>query len=228
MKSLSTIGLGFFLSFFLGCEKAMDPHTNVPIIDEIDSISYSVGLLAAQSAKAQGFEEIDLRVLEKAVNDVFCDSTLLVDFAHAKYLLQSYAQKRFMAQQEERKRQETLFLERNKTKKGVISLPSGLQYKVITQGTGEKPSYFDQVAAHLHGETQDGAVIQSSLDEDPPTFRVRGTPPGLQEALQLMPVGSKWQLFVPSHLGYGSRGSVSAGVEPNTLLIFEVELLSIY
>jgi FKBP-type peptidyl-prolyl cis-trans isomerase FklB len=167
-----------------------------------------------------------LNALERAVYDVQCGGPTIVDIDEARSRLINYSQKVFTAKMEEIKKAETTFLETNKRKEGVITLQSGLQYKVIIQGTGQKPSYFDKVEAQLVGATQHGEILESTTDGDPPTFSVRGTLPGLQEALQLMPVGSKWKIFIPSDLAYGPRGSSQVG--PYTPLVFEVELLSIY
>jgi len=119
------------------------------------------------------------------------------------------------------------FLTANKEKEGVVTLPSGLQYQVITEGTGEKPSVNSNVTTHYHGTTIDGKVFDSSVQRgQPASFPVSGVIKGWTEALQLMPVGSKWRLFIPSELAYGERGAGDA-IGPHSALIFEVELLSI-
>ncbi len=121
----------------------------------------------------------------------------------------------------------TEFLETNKNKPGVIALPSGLQYEVITEGTGEKPSASNNVTCHYHGTLTDGTVFDSSVKRgQPATFPLNMVIKGWTEGLQLMPVGSKWRFFIPPHLGYGDR-QVSAQIGPNSTLVFEVELLGI-
>lgn len=118
------------------------------------------------------------------------------------------------------------FLAANKEKEGVTELPSGLQYKVITQGTGEKPKAFQDVTCHYHGTLIDGTVFDSSVRRgQPATFPLNRVIAGWTEGLQLMPAGSKWRFFIPPHLGYGDR-HISAEIGPNTTLIFEVELIS--
>ena len=118
------------------------------------------------------------------------------------------------------------FLAANKTKEGVVTLPSGLQYKILKEGTGPKPTASDTVLCNYRGTLVDGTEFDSSYKRgEPATFGVGQVIHGWTEALQLMPVGSKWQLFVPSDLAYGTRGR--PGIEPNAMLIFEVELLSI-
>lgn len=119
------------------------------------------------------------------------------------------------------------FLDANKEKPGVVSLPSGLQYEVITEGTGSKPAATNKVTCHYHGTLIDGTVFDSSVKRgQPATFPLNMVIKGWTEGLQLMPQGSKWRFFIPADLGYGDR-QVSAEIGPNSTLIFEVELLGI-
>ena len=119
------------------------------------------------------------------------------------------------------------FLEQNKQREGVKTTPSGLQYEVLTEGTGPKPKATDNVKCHYHGTLIDGTVFDSSVQRgQPATFPLNMVIKGWTEALQLMPVGSKWTLFIPSSLGYGSRGA-GGSIPPNATLIFDVELISI-
>lgn len=119
------------------------------------------------------------------------------------------------------------FLEANKQKPGIVALPSGLQYEVMTEGTGAKPAATNKVTCHYHGTLIDGTVFDSSVKRgQPATFPLNMVIKGWTEGLQLMPQGSKWRFFIPAHLGYGDR-QVSAQIGPNSTLIFEVELLGI-
>lgn len=119
------------------------------------------------------------------------------------------------------------FLEANKSKAGVVSLTSGLQYEVITEGNGPKPLASNKVTCHYHGTLIDGTVFDSSVRRgQPATFPLNMVIKGWTEGLQLMPTGSKWRFFIPPHLGYGDR-QVSAQIGPNSTLIFEVELIAI-
>jgi FKBP-type peptidyl-prolyl cis-trans isomerase FklB len=119
------------------------------------------------------------------------------------------------------------FLANNKNEEGVVELPSGLQYKILKEGTGEKPSATDNVKCHYHGTLIDGTVFDSSVQRGTPAkFPLNMVIKGWTEGLQLMPVGSKWRFFIPPHLGYGDR-QVSAQIGPNSTLIFDVELLDI-
>ena len=125
------------------------------------------------------------------------------------------------------KKEGEAFLAANKGKDGVVTLPSGLQYKILTAGTGPKPTASDSVVCNYRGTLINGTEFDSSYKRgQPATFPVTGVIKGWTEALQLMPVGSKWQLFIPSDLAYGERGA-GADIGPNSTLIFEVELLSI-
>ena len=128
---------------------------------------------------------------------------------------------------EKNKAEGQAFLEKNKTAEGVVILPSGLQYKILKAGEGKKPGLDDTVVCHYRGTLINGTEFDSSMKrKEPASFPVKGVIKGWTEALQLMPVGSKWQLFVPSNLAYGERGAGGA-IGPNATLIFEVELLSI-
>ncbi|GAC1427148.1 MAG: hypothetical protein NVSMB7_03940 [Chitinophagaceae bacterium] len=119
------------------------------------------------------------------------------------------------------------FLESNKAKEGVVALPSGLQYKILTEGTGAKPGATDKVTCHYHGTLIDGTVFDSSVQRgQPATFPLNRVISGWTEGLQLMPTGSKWRFFIPPNLGYGDR-QVSAQIGPNSTLIFDVELLGV-
>ena len=137
-----------------------------------------------------------------------------------------------MAEKEKMKGQENVakgkaFLEENKKKAGVQTTASGMQYIVMKEGTGAKPGLNDKVTTHYHGTVIDGTVFDSSVERgQPASFPVSGVIPGWTEALQMMPVGSKWKLFLPSELAYGERGA-GGKIGPNSVLVFEVELLSI-
>jgi len=118
------------------------------------------------------------------------------------------------------------FLANNAKKEGVVSLPGGLQYEIIREGNGEKPGIHNKVTCHYHGTLIDGTVFDSSVQrQQPASFPLSAVIKGWTEALQLMPVGSKWRLYIPPHLGYGDR-QVGSHIGPNSTLIFEVELLS--
>ena len=202
-------------------------YTNAELTTKIDSVSYSLGISVANNLKSSGFESIETDALSSAFNDVFADNEVRITEDDANLIIQEY-----FAELSDKKSQEAItegssFLADNAKKEGVIVTSSGLQYEIITNGTGATPSETDQVTVHYHGTLLYGTVFDSSVDRgQPATFPVNGVIPGWVEALQLMNVGSKHKLYIPSNLAYGERGA-GGSIGPNATLIFEVELLSI-
>jgi len=198
-----------------------------------DKVSYAIGMNVGSTLHRQGVD-IDPKVLQQGLQDALAGGkTLLSEEEERAVLTELQADMRKKQQEkmqqagEANKKDGEAFLAANKNKDGVVTLPSGLQYKVITTGTGPKPTASDSVVCNYRGTLIDGKEFDSSYKRgQPATFPVSGVIKGWTEALQLMPVGSKWQLFVPSELGYGERGT-GADIGPNATLIFEVELLSI-
>ena len=194
---------------------------------EKEKVSYSLGVNIGSNLKQQGFNEISLEVFTTALQDVFNERALQIDLATGGQILNEYFQKAQENKFSKNVEEGVNFLKANATKEGVVTLPSGLQYKILTEGNGPKPAASDQVTTHYHGTLIDGTVFDSSVQRgQPATFPVNGVIQGWVEALQLMPTGSKWQLYVPSDLAYGTRGA-SDDIGPNTTLIFDVELISI-
>jgi FKBP-type peptidyl-prolyl cis-trans isomerase FklB len=197
-----------------------------------DKFSYALGMNFGENFRKQGLD-LDPTVFAKAFADAFNAGKTSMSEDDMKTVLTAAAQeirKKQAAVQAEKAAQAQAegekFLAENKTKEGVVALPSGLQYKVLKQGTGEKPTPEDTVVCNYKGTLINGTEFDASDKHGgPATFPVKGVISGWTEALQLMPVGSKWQLFVPSNLGYGAQGPPDIG--PNATLIFEVELLSI-
>lgn len=201
-----------------------------------EKVSYSIGVDVAKSIKQQGID-LDVDVLLKAVKDVLSAQNLLMTDDEIRKTMATVQaelkQKRMQGMRartkdaEENRKEGEIFLAENKTKEGVVTLPSGLQYKILKAGDGKKPTEADTVECHYWGTLIDGTEFDSSYRAgQPATFKVTGVIPGWREALKLMPVGSKWQLFIPSQLAYGARGS-GRNIGPNATLIFEVELLAI-
>jgi FKBP-type peptidyl-prolyl cis-trans isomerase len=198
-----------------------------------DKASYALGMNFGTGLRKQSID-IDPAILARGLRDSFSNGKTLLTEDEAKAVLtqlQTDVRKKQqeVAQQlgEANKKQGLEFLEANKTKDGVITLPSGLQYKVLQEGTGPKPAPTDTVVCNYRGTLLDSTEFDSSYKRgQPATFPVTGVIKGWTEALQLMPVGSKWQLFIPSALAYGERGA-GGQIGPNATLIFEVELLSI-
>jgi len=187
----------------------------------------------AKSVQRQSLQ-VEPDIVAKGLKDVLSGNKPLLSDDEAMATLTTL-QNGMRAKQQEKAQQLGLankkegeeFLAANKSKEGVVTLPSGLQYKVLKEGTGPKPSATDSVACNYRGTLINGTEFDSSYKRgQPATFAVNGVIKGWTEALQLMPVGSKWQLFIPADLAYGERGA-GADIGPNSTLIFEVELLSI-
>ena len=205
-----------------------------------DKASYAIGMNIAQTLKKQG-DMFDASIVERGLKDALAGDKTLITEDEAKAVLTSLqVAMRQKMEEEHKKQQEQMqqmaetnkkdgdaFLAENKAKAGVVTLPSGLQYKILSEGTGPKPAATDSVVCNYKGTLLDGTEFDSSAKHGgPATFPVSGVIKGWTEALQLMPVGSKWQLFVPADLAYGQRGA-GGGIAPNSTLIFEVELVSI-
>lgn len=219
---MRTITLAFAIILIISQDLlAQNEQTNM------DSLSYSIGLLMGQNLKAQGFDGIDATSMAAAVEDVLAGNDYKVPQDEAQALVNTYAQKMQEKKTKAAKEGGDIFLAQNKTKAGVTTTASGLQYEVITAGEGVSPGPTDKVNVHYHGTLVDGSVFDSSVDRgEPISFPVNGVIQGWQEALQLMKVGDKWRVFIPSDLGYGARGA-GAKIPPHSTLIFEVELLGI-
>ncbi len=214
----------FILSFFLG---ALFFQTVQAQNNAMDSVSYSFGVLIAQNLKNQGLEAIDPAALAQGLSDALNNSGVKIDIGKANQIVQRHMQdleaKKFAGNIEEGKK----FLEENGKRAGVVTLPSGLQYEVLTPGTGAKPKSTDKVTVHYTGTLINGMVFDSSVERgEPATFGVTQVIQGWVEALQLMETGAKWKLFIPYDLAYGERGAGS-DIGPYSTLIFEVELLKI-
>ena len=199
-----------------------------------DKASYAIGLNIGKSMHKDSVD-IDPSILLRGLKDGLAGSKPLLtdDEARAAMVtLQSEMRKKqeekMLVQGEANKKEGETFLADNKTKDGVVTLPSGLQYKILKEGTGPKPVATDTVVCNYKGTLLDNTEFDSSYKRgQPATFPVSGVIKGWTEALQLMPVGSKWQLFIPSELAYGARGGPGGGIGPNATLIFEVELMSV-
>jgi len=176
--------------------------------NEIDKVSYSVAVNIAQNIKSQGLTEINQSAFAQGIKDVYESNTAKIDEAEAQQILQSFFQKQQEKQFIVAKEAGENFLEFNAKREEVTVLPSGLQYEVIKMGDGEKPTAESTVKTHYHGTLIDGDVFDSSVERgEPISFPVGGVIAGWTEALQLMPVGSKWKLYIPYNLAYGERGA---------------------
>jgi len=194
---------------------------------KLDTISYAIGLEFGSMLKTQGLDSINTEVLAKALKEAINDGKPLITKEQGNMSVTEYLQQIKAEKMQKNKIAGEQFLAENKTKPGVVALPSGLQYQIITEGTGPKPTINDKVKTHYHGTLIDGTVFDSSVERGQPiSFPVSGVIKGWTEALQLMPVGSKWKLFIPSDLAYGER-QAGPKIGPNSALVFEVELIAI-
>lgn len=198
-----------------------------------DKINYGIGVSVLRNFKQQGIE-VDLDFVIKGMRDAQAGGKLLLTEEDLRKTLDAYQaelkQKYMQAMKEAgeiNRKEGDAFLAANKTKKGVVTLPSGLQYKILNAGNGKKPTDADTVECRYRGTLINGTEFDNSEKTGKPVaFKVAGVIPGWTEALKLMPVGSKWQLFIPPQLAYGERGA-GGQIGPNATLIFEVELLAV-
>lgn len=207
--------------------KPATPKVSVKtVMSSTDSLSYSMGVQTAEYYKTQGVANINPEMIKKAYSDVYNNKTLIIPEDQCNMTIQNKLQEFMTAKASAQKEAGKKFLEENKKKPGVITLPSGLQYEIITTGTGPVPKATDTVKANYKGTLIDGKEFDNSYTRgEPITIPVSRVISGWIEALQLMPVGSKWKLYIPSDLGYGDR---AAGLIPaGSTLIFEIELLDI-
>lgn len=225
-KKFFALALSFSITALLSCE-GQKGKSSVSLKTNSDSVSYSIGVSIGANMKKDGLDSLDLEIMKQAMRSAMNDDSLLIDAHMSQSVIQAY-----LAGKQKQKGEAGLqigkaFLAENKKKQGVIELPDGLQYTVIKEGTGLTPTANDTVSVHYHGTLIDGTVFDSSVDRgEPAEFPVGAVIKGWTEALQLMKVGSKYKLFIPSDLAYGDRAA-GPKIGPNSTLIFEVELLKI-
>jgi len=204
-----------------------------PLKDQKDKVSYAIGVDIANTLKRQSIE-VNKEVFMKGLNDALSGGKIMMTDQEMRETLAAFSKEMMTKQAEAAKKlgeknklEGEAFLAENKKKEGVKTLPSGLQYKVITEGTGKTPTANDTVTVNYRGTFIDGKEFDSSYKRgQPATFPVKGVIPGWTEALQLMKEGAKWQLVVPSNLAYGDKGAGGL-IGPNATLIFDVELISV-
>lgn len=193
----------------------------------MDKLSYALGMSMASNLMNSGLRNIDVASFTDAFNSVFNKAAPSLSPQEANQVIQEFFSKRQDEMLTRNLEEGKAFLAENGKNEKVVTLPSGLQYEVLTEGNGAKPAATDKVKCHYHGTLLDGTVFDSSVQRgEPALFGVNQVIKGWVEALQLMSVGSKWRLFIPSHLAYGEQGAGNS-IEPNTTLIFDVELLGI-
>ena len=197
-----------------------------------DKVSYGIGVGVAKTLKAQGID-VNLDLVVKGLRDALSAQKLLMSDEEINSIMSALQQEVNQKQMQERakladdnKKAGDAFLVDNGKRDGVVTLPSGLQYKVLKAADGKKPTDADTVSCNYKGTLIDGTEFDKSQAGQPATFQVGGVISGFREGLKLMPVGSTWQFFIPANLAYGERGAGNV-IGPNTTLVFEVELVSI-
>ncbi len=218
-------------TLLISCQN--NAQDNVELKTRADSVSYAIGQNIGVNFKQQKIE-VDPTIMAAGLRDVLNDAETKLTEQDAQQIWMTYQQELMAAQQQEReqagvknKEEGAKWLAENAKKEGVQVTESGLQYKVIEMGDGPTPSADDQVRVHYRGRFIDGEQFDSSYDRgEPAVFPVGGVIPGWTEALQMMPVGSKWEVYIPSELGYGPQGQGQT-IPPHATLIFDVELLGI-
>jgi FKBP-type peptidyl-prolyl cis-trans isomerase FklB len=229
MKKMIVMALLFAqIVAFAQVKKATSKVPAQPVLKtEIDSLSYALGMSAGNFYKQQGMANLNTTLCSKGINDALKSNKTLLNEQQANALIMGFMQKENAAKAADNKKAGAAFLEANKSKPGIVTLPSGLQYLVLKDGTGPKPLATDKVKCHYEGSLIDGTVFESSIKNGQPVvFGVNGVIPGWTQALELMTVGSKWRLFIPSNLAYGDQ-QMGQQIKPGSTLIFDVELLDI-
>ncbi|MEA5129090.1 MAG: FKBP-type peptidyl-prolyl cis-trans isomerase [Proteiniphilum sp.] len=193
----------------------------------MDKLSYALGMSMASNLMNSGLKQIDVESFVKAFTEIMSNTTPSMSPQEANQVIQTYFSKMQDEMLENNLKEGEAFLEENSKKESVVTLPSGLQYEVLQEGNGAKPKATDKVKCHYHGTLLNGQVFDSSVQRgQPAVFGVNQVIKGWVEALQLMSVGAKWRLYIPSELAYGAQGAGNS-IEPNSTLIFDVELLGI-
>jgi len=222
------------LSFqlFAQIPKKQVPHKStskapLSLKNQTDSLSYSIGIMVANFYKQQGITKINDTMVNKAIKDEMSGQKTLLTEQQCNQVVMTYVEKVKAEKASVAKKQGVAFLAENKTKPGVITTASGLQYIVLKEGTGPKPTLNDKVKCDYEGKLIDGTIFESSLKSGKPIeFAVGGVIKGWTEALQLMNTGSKFRLFIPSDLAYGDQ-QMGPDIKPGSTLIFDVELIDI-
>jgi FKBP-type peptidyl-prolyl cis-trans isomerase FklB len=193
----------------------------------MEKVSYALGLSLGNNLLGSGVNALDYAQLAQGIQDVMEQNKPKMTYEEAQTVINDFFQSLQSKAGGQAQSEGIAFLEENSKRAEIVTLASGLQYEILSEGTGATPKASDTVNVHYHGTLIDGKVFDSSVNRgEPATFGVTQVISGWVEALQLMPVGSKWKLYIPSELAYGAQGAGQA-IAPHTALIFEVELLSI-
>ncbi|HBI81167.1 MAG TPA: peptidylprolyl isomerase [Bacteroidales bacterium] len=230
MKLKSLLVAAIAIPVIVSCQNSNSKIGKVILRSETDSLSYALGVNISSSFKNAELEDINYKAMARAIQDVYNQDSgkIMMNDEEAIKYIQDFFTRREMRLAQENLEASNKFLDENKTKEGVIVDSTGLQYKIITEGTGPMPTAEDVVKVHYKGTLIDGTQFDSSYDRgEPAQFKLNQVIPGWTIGLQKMKVGSKFILYIPSDLGYGERVRQGSPIGPNQALIFEVELLDI-
>ncbi len=217
-----------FLSGIVLASCSNGVNTNKKLTTELDSVSYSLGIDVAKNIQSGYVKELDYDAFAKGLKDVMEDNELAIDESSMRPIINAYFQKANQEAVQANLIEGREFLEENKTKEGVQVTESGLQYKVLEEGTGIQPVGTDSVVVHYTGTLIDGTVFDSSYDRGQPArFVLNQVIPGWKEGVMLMKEGAKYKLYLPTELAYATRVRQGGPIPPNAALIFEVELLEV-
>ena len=226
MKGKFVIALLMAVGFYVSsCQKDAG---KVILKTEHDSVAYIIGHNIGTNLEQSPMTEINIEAVAKGMQDAVDGNELFMDNYEANAYVTEYMQNLEASAYEGNLEEGMAYLEENKKRKGVITTESGLQYEILVEGNGPKPTDESNITVHYHGTLIDGTVFDSSVERgEPAQFGVSQVIPGWTEALKLMPVGSKWKVFLPSDIAYGESPRPGGPIEPNMALIFEIELISI-
>jgi FKBP-type peptidyl-prolyl cis-trans isomerase len=229
MNLRNLLVLAVLVTFIGACSKGPNMSGSAKIKSELDTVSYALGADVAKSLQDRnGVEELNYSAFVKGMQEVFEGEEVMLDDTQRRDKIRGYLQKLSQQRNEKNLKEGQEFLAENKEKEGVKTTESGLQYKVIEEGSGATPDANDTVRVHYEGKTIDGETFENSRDQgEPVEFPVNRVISGWTEGLQLMKEGGHYKFFIPTELGYGTRVRPGGKIEPNEALIFDVELIEV-
>lgn len=226
-KHILTSGIAVAVLFMTSCNSKSNFSKATPK-KEIDSVSYAIGVQMGENLKQNGLDSsVNLELMARGIYEALNNKKTLFGGDTLNFVLMKHFNPQMYAALKANEEKSKKFFEENAKKAGVKTTASGLQYEVISEGTGPKPKLTDMVKVDYTGSLLNGTVFDSSVKNGPATFPLNGVIPGWSEGLQLMAVGSKYKLYIPGKLAYGMQGQQQAGIGPDETLVFEVELKSI-
>lgn len=230
MKNFFKIILIFSFAIWISCQQDVftnEHRTNVHLRSHLDTVSYSLGIVIAQSLKQKGIKKVDLPVMMSAIEQVLKGSgdTLLIDPRVAEQIMKIYLYKELKQNPQVVDQQWRQFMDENAKRRGVKVLSSGLQYEILEQGRGRRPQLTDYVEVRYKGYLPDGTVFDNNYLRSPAVFRVSSAIEGWQQALLRMREGAKWRIYLPPYLAFGDKQV--GKIPPNSVVIYEIKLLKI-